>query len=396
MPSVLEKPSKPYSDFPLFPHAAGQWAKKIKGRMHYFGVWADPDAALRKYLNDRDFLQAGLEPPTDQDRVTIRDLCNHFLTAKQRRLDNNEIGTQTFTGYTYMCGIVIDAFGKFRSAGSIGPRDFTELRSVIAERYGPVRTKNVITQIRSLFNWGYNQELIAKPRYGSEFVPPSNEVLRRHRNNGPARMFEVGEIRAMLEIASVHAHAWLLLGLNGAFIQKDLSDLRRAAVDLDAAVIDFPREKTAVERRVTLWPETVEALSASLARRTSPMDERDSEQFFVTSRGHRLVVIHERGTKTDAVHTATERLQKKLGIKQKKRSFGALRHTFQTIAEETCDFPAVMRVMGHTDPSISGHYRERIEDDRLLRVTSHVRDWLYRNDTSVETPNGKEKRNDNE
>src|ERR1019366_7894426 len=55
-------PKKPNADSPLFPHHNGQWAKKIKGKLHYFGTWDNPQCALDKWLDERDDLLAGRVP----------------------------------------------------------------------------------------------------------------------------------------------------------------------------------------------------------------------------------------------------------------------------------------------------------------------------------------------
>ncbi len=50
------KPKKPRLDYPLTANGNGQWSKKILGKVYYFGIWANPQAALRNYNRDKDYL----------------------------------------------------------------------------------------------------------------------------------------------------------------------------------------------------------------------------------------------------------------------------------------------------------------------------------------------------
>lgn len=365
-----QKPAKPHKDFPLFPHAVGQWAKKIRGKTHYFGVWADPDTALLKYLEQKDWLQAGLQSPEETGGTQLKDLCNQFLTAKKNRVESGKLGLATWNDYKRTCELIVKTFGRSRIVDSISPQDFSKLRAIISTRFGPVRTSREVTQTRMVFKWGHVQELTQAPRFGSEFVKPSKDVLRRHRQKSPPKMFEAEEIRKMVESATDRTRAWILLGINCAFIQRDLSDLTESSVDLESGYIDFPRRKTAVERRIPLWSETIVALKVV-------KNLIEDDHYFHTSTGKRLVIDHSNDSRSDAVHDAIERLQRKLKIKKKNRGFSALRHTFRTIAGETCDSPAILRVMGHSDNTISDHYRERIDDERLRKVINHVHDWVF-------------------
>src|SRR5262245_2557467 len=78
------KPDKPYPDYPLFPHGSGQWARKIQGKLHYFGVWKDPEAALKKHNAQWPYLSNGESPPADLGAgCTVRELANRFLSFKE-------------------------------------------------------------------------------------------------------------------------------------------------------------------------------------------------------------------------------------------------------------------------------------------------------------------------
>src|SRR5215831_3342218 len=90
-PAPSVKPAKPYPDFPLFPHATRRWAKKIRGKLHYFGPWEDPDGALAKYLAEKDALHAGRSPRPDPEGLTVKQAVNKFLIAKAASRDQGEI-----------------------------------------------------------------------------------------------------------------------------------------------------------------------------------------------------------------------------------------------------------------------------------------------------------------
>src|SRR5215813_1831930 len=123
------KPSKPYPDFPLFPHAAGVWAKKIRGRLYYFGPWADPDGALAKYLEQKDALHAGRKPRPDPDALRVKDVANAFLVAKQALVDAGELAQRSWDDYKAACDLLVAQVGKARLVADLDPADFAALRN---------------------------------------------------------------------------------------------------------------------------------------------------------------------------------------------------------------------------------------------------------------------------
>src|SRR5215470_17661766 len=178
-PTAPAKPVKPYPEFPLFPHAAGVWAKKIRGKLHYFGPWSDPDGALAKYLEQKDDLHAGRTPRPDPTTLTVKELCNHFLNAKQARVEVGELSPLTFGDYKTACDEIVTAFGKTRLVSDLRPDDFARLREKLARKWGPQRLAKTIQFVRCAFKYAYDSELIDKPvRFGPGFSRPSKKVFR--------------------------------------------------------------------------------------------------------------------------------------------------------------------------------------------------------------------------
>jgi integrase len=376
-PGGQTKPPKPYPEFPLFPHATKRWAKKIRGRLHYFGPWHDPQGALRRYLDEKDALYAGRTPgPRSEGGPTVRDLLNRFLAAKQTLVESGELTPRSFADYKSTCDGIRDEFGLDCRVLALGAENFEKFRARIAKRCGPVRLGTEIQRIRSVFKYAFDAGLIERPvRFGPTFKKPPRRVLRKHRATNGERMFESAELRTIIDAAKMPLKAMIVSGVNCAFGNHDVGGLPSASLDLDGGWVRFPRPKTGIDRRCPLWPETIEAIREWLAKRPEPKDPEHAGLVFVTKKKGSWAK-EATGSHDSPLSREFATLLKAVGLYKHGRGFYNLRHVFETIGGESRDQVAVDYIMGHSREDMASVYRERISDERLRGVVEHVRTWL--------------------
>ena len=209
------RPKKPYPDFPLTPHPAGKWQKNIRGKIHYFGRWGrvrdgimervEGDGwkeALELYRAQADDLHAGRAPRVHKvgEGLTLKELCNRYLTAKTRKMERGGINALTLEAHKRVTDLLIAQFGRERRVDDLASDDFEALLDTMVKRWGPVRLGNQIQAVRSVFKYAFDSGLIVTPvRFGPEFVKPSAGELRRHKAKNGEKMLEAPALRRLLD-----------------------------------------------------------------------------------------------------------------------------------------------------------------------------------------------------
>lgn len=402
---VKFRPPKPYKGFELTPVSGGQWAKRINGRLYYFGRWGKTvngkmerlpgdgwEDALRLYKAQAADLHAGRTPRTGSasGELTVREMCNQFMADKQELVDSGELKIATLNEYRLTCKKLVAAFGATTLVDDLTDTDFKKLRAKLAMRLGPVGLSNQVGKVRAVFIHANRKQQIPKT-----FKKPSAKTMREHEAKQTPKMFEAEEIRQLLANSKGQLHAMILLAINCGMGNTDCSELEFRHVDLDAGWLDYPRPKTSVRRKSRLWSETVAALREVISCRKKPISKADQEIIFLTKYGSRWVrdVPHTTedasGNKILAKVVSTNAISGQFAKCMKAcelnsgRNFYALRHSYQTQAEnsapESPDFPAIALTMGHATSAndMSARYRERISDERLIRIADAVHQWLW-------------------
>jgi integrase len=358
----------PKTKFPLTLHPTGQYCKKIHGRIIYFGK--DADAALQRYLDEREYLYAGRTPPSSNGESTLGVALDEFLSAKFLAKEAGELTQRSYHDYEQTCKRIAK-LGTLRPLSSFDETDMQRLRKQLSRGkrgpLGPTTLRNELTRARMVFLYINDYLATKKIPYRKELRPPSRRTFRELNNKRGPKMFESKPIRNMIRTAGPQLRAMIYLGINCGFGNNDCGTLPIEQLDLANGWHNYWRPKTQNPRRCPLWPETIKALKAVIGNRTEGL-------VFVTYLGN----CWSKDNGYNSVSAEFRKLLQRLKIYRKGITFYSLRRTFETIGGLSGEQTAVDYIMGHIAPSddMSAVYRQKVYNQQLLKVTEFVRQWF--------------------
>jgi integrase len=371
-------------NFPLFQRGDGRWCKKIRGKHRYFGT--DKAKALEKYQREIGLLSQGLEP--DRGDIGLREAFNRYLSAKQRAMQAGKIGARALSDSARTLRHVL-AIMNDRLVSTLTPADFAGLNAKLSKGRTAITVSGHVRRLKAVFNWANQEGLIAAvPKYGTEFRAAPVRAVRLAKSQRGALLFTSAELCSLIAAADPQLRAMIYLGANCALLPVDIARLEFEEIDAGYQWLRQARRKTGVDRLAALWPETAEALRAAIQGRPKAAGPEYRGLVFLTETGLPVVrsvtpakAVHDPKAALNANNISRptrdfKELQQACGLYRSGRGFNALRHGFLTIAEAGRDFPAVAKVMGHSVPGVSSHYREHIGEDRIKAVCELVHAWL--------------------
>ena len=174
----------------------------------------------------------------------------------------------------------------------------------------------------------------------------------------------------------------ILLGVNCGFGNHDCGTLPLSALDLKGGWINYPRPKTAIERRCPLWPETVAALREAIDRRAAtPKDPAHERLVFITKYG---------GSWAKDTPRQSASAQGDAEAARQAEAAPARAGVLRACGTRSRRSPAragtrwrSTRSWGTPTRRMAAHYRERISDERLRDAVNVVRKWLFRRESST-------------
>ncbi len=360
--------------FPLTLHKTGQFCKKIRGKVHYFGT--DKQQALQRYLEQASYLHAGHPRPAGSATgcITIMTLCNLYLEHQESRVEAGELSARHFADQITSLRTLTHFLGKHRVVNQISTLDLQNYKRILQKKHGSVcRTNLHISNMKAMFNWACKNDVLHD-------IPNIQAVSKTKPARVERQTFDQEQIAKLLESAKPQMKAMILLGLNAGFGCTDCAELQWKNLNLKEGRVKLTRKKTGVPRNLKLWPETIEALHN--IPQTNP-------RVFNTARRNPWVRSVKKKDKhgldtyliDNSISKEFTKLLKHVGIATERGTgFYTLRRTAATLAARSGDPFAVQKLLGHADLKMATTYVQDVSE-QTDRVINNTRKLIIQDDS---------------
>jgi integrase len=343
-------------------HPTGQYCKKIKGKIHYFGT--DKKQALERYPNQATYLH-GYESSMAQmsnGSMTLKELCDLYLRYQHAKVLAGELTPKHHSDQIGSLSKFVSFFGKGRRIKGISTLDLQNYKRRLQNAYGSAHRPNLhIGVMKAMFHWARRNEIL-------ENVPNIDAISKGKVVHQERFTFDSEQITKLLSVADVKMRAMIWLGLNCGFGCTDCARLKWKHLDFENGRVQLARNRTGVPRNLPLWPETMDAL------RKVP---RSGQLVFYTAEGHPWIRTRAKTegdgsreyTTVNAVTSMFSRLLNKARIHAPKGTgFYTLRRTAATLAARSGDPFAVQRLLGHVDLAMATRYVQDVpaQTDKVI------------------------------
>jgi integrase len=348
--------------FPLTLHSTGQYCKKIKGKMYYFGK--DKKQALERYLEQAAFLHNGKAKmfKTTNGNMTLKSLCNIYLQHQQAKAASAEITIRHYADQSSCLKKFMSFVGQHRKIDEISTLDLQNYKRKLKRTYNSAHRINLsISIMKTMFHWAKKNDVL-------DYIPnidtvSSVTIVQRQRH-----VFTSEEIHRLFDSADVQMKTMMWLGLNCGFGCTDCAELKWSDLDLVNGRVKLVRGKTGVSRDLPLWPETIHSLENIPKSGKSVFSAPKDKPLIRTTYQTRK----DGSSKYSNINLVTSKfckLMKKAGIRASKGTgFYTLRRTAATVAARSGDPFAVQRLLGHANLKMATRYVQDVskQTDRVI------------------------------
>jgi len=147
--------------FPLTLHPTGQYCKKIKGKIRYFGT--DKKKAVERYLTQATYLHGAqsLLQKASNGKMTLKQLCDLYLQYQHSRVLAGNLTPKHYNDQIGSLNRLMSFLGQGCKIESISTLDLQNYKRQLQSHYASVDRLNLnISDMKAMFHWARRNDVL--------------------------------------------------------------------------------------------------------------------------------------------------------------------------------------------------------------------------------------------